>query len=277
MNPRFWGALYNESRPHFDPRHIRIGRFIATLVRHYKPDELDTIPIVLIACHGCEVKLERDTDVEICDVYPIQDLVIDRDPSFWGDGVLSLPPVVTHSERHRHTNYQRILQMCLDTEKEHANDVTKMILKSLIPLLHLSVFSIRVRCENIRSKYGFSRWKVNKADSDVNALPNEQLQLRMLVEESIDDLSYLRRYICSQLSVEMLSDKAWRKAEADLVHMHQEAGRLESQVRDYMQLQVGELALRESKKSIELSNQQIEEGRRVKICKLHDQAYNDLK
>lgn len=69
---------------------------------------------------------------------------------------------------------------------------------------------------------------------------------------------------------------SWRKAEADLMQIHQEAGRLESQVRHYMQLQVGELALQESKKSIELSNQQIEEGRRVKICKLHDQAYDDV-
>ena len=277
LNPRFWGALYNKSRPQFDPRHIRIGRFIATLVRHYKPDELDAVPVVLIACHGCEVALERAIDMEICDVYPLQDLVIDRDPSFSGDGVLSLPPVVTHSERHGHTNYQRILQMCLDTEKEHANDVTKLILRSLIPLIYLSVLHIRIRCDNIRSKYRLSRWKTTKADSDVNTLPDERIRLRISVEESEDDLSYLRRYISSQMSVEILSDISWRKAETDLIQTHQEAGRLESQIRDYMQLQVGEFALQESKKSIELSNQQIEEGRRVKICKLHDQAYNGLK
>ena len=279
MNPRFWGALCSKSRPQFDPRHIRMGGFVATVVRHYKPDELDAVPIVFIACHGWEEALERAVDEEIGDVYPIQDLIIDMNPSFWDEGVLSLPPDVTHSERHGYTTYLRILKMCLDKEEEHADDVTKLILKSLIPLLYLSVFSIRNRCENLRSKYRNLRWNAAEAydeDDEVNTLPDERLRLRALVEESEDDLYYLRRYVCSQISVESLSDKSWRKAEADLIQIHQEAGRLESQVRDYMQLQVGELALQESKKSIELSNQQIEEGKRVKICKLHDQAYNDV-
>ena len=52
---------------------------------------------------------------------------------------------------------------------------------------------------------------------------------------------------------------------------------MKSQVRDYVQLQVGEIALQESKKSIKIWNQQIEEGKRVKICKLHDPAYHTLK
>ena len=36
-------------------------------------------------------------------------------------------------------------------------------------------------------------------------------------------------------------------------------------MKDYLQLQVGDLALEESKKSIELSNAQIEEAKRVKV------------
>lgn len=42
----------------------------------------------------------------------------------------------------------------------------------------------------------------------------------------------------------------------------QEASRLEGQIRDYLQLRTGELALEESKKSIEVSNQQLQEGKR---------------
>ena len=167
--------------------------------------------------------------------------------------------------------------MCLDKEEEQADEFTKLILKPLIALIYLSVFSIRNCCENLRLKYRNLLWNAAKMDEDVNALHDERHRLRALMEESEDDLSYLRRYVCSQISAERISDKSWRKAEADLVQIHQEAGRLESQVRDYMQLQVGELALQESKKSIELSNQQMEEGKRVKICKLHDQAYNDFK
>ena len=280
MNPRFWGALCSKSRPQFDPRYIRVGGFVATVVRHYKPDELDAVPIIFIACDGWEAALDRVVHEEIGDICPIQDVITDMNTSFWGDGALSALPGVPHSERMRYTAYLRTLKMCLDKEEEHTDDVTKLIFKPLIPLLYLSIFSIRNRCENLRSKFRNLRWNATKADDegdDVNALPNKRHRLRALVEESGDDLSYLRRYVCSQISAERILDKSWRKAEADLIQIHQEAGRLESQVRDYMQLQVGELALQESKKSIEFSNQQIKEGKRVKVCKFHDQAYSHLK
>ena len=281
MNPRFWGALCSKRRPQFDPRHIRIGGFVATVVRHYKPDELEAVPIVLIACDGWELLLERAVDEEIGDVYPLQDPILDPTidliPPFRPGGTLGLPPHITHQERHGPTTYLRVLKLCLDKEEEQADDVTKLILKPLIPLLYLSVFSIRNCCENLRSKYRYLLWNAANNYEDVNVLPDERHRLRALVEESEDDLIYFRRYVCSHISTERISDKSWRKAEADLIQMHQEAGRLESQLRDYMQFQVGELALQESKKSIELSNQQMEEGKRVKICKLHDQAYNDFK
>ena len=280
MNPRFWGALCSKSRSQFDPRHIRMGRFVATVVRHYKPDELDAVPIVFIACDGWEAALDRAVHEEIGDIYPIQDVMTDMNTSVWGDGALSALPGVPRSKRKGYTAYLRTLKMCLDKEEEHADDVTKLIFKPLIPLLYLSAFSIRNRCEILRSKYRNLRWNAAKAhdkDDNVKALPDERHRLRAMVGESEDDLSYFRRYVYSQISVETLSDLSWSKAEADLIQIHQEAGRLESQVRDYMQIQVGELALQESKKSIELSNQQIEEGKRVKICKLHDQAYNDVK
>ena len=281
LNPRFWGALWSKRRPQFEPRHARIGGFVATVVRHYKPDELEAVSVVLIACHGWELLLERAVDEEIGDVYPLKDPILDPTidliPPFYHGGTLRLSSPITHQERHGPTTYLRVLKLCLDKEEEQADEFTKLILKPLIPLLYLSVFFIRNCCENLRLKYRNLLWNAAKMDEDVDALHDDRHRLRALMEESEDDLSYLRRYVCSQISAERISDKSWRKAEADLIQIHQEAGRLESQVRDYMQLQVGELALQESKKSIELSNQQIEEGKRVKICKLHDQAYNDFK
>ena len=265
INPRFWGALCRDGRPQLGPRHIRIGSLVATVVRHYKPDELDAVPIVLIACDGWDMMLEVAVLEEIGDVYPLEDSTINPIPAPRNCGPAT---------------YLRVLKMCLDKEEEQADDATKLILKPLIPLLYLSVISIRNSCEMLRSTYRNLRWDAAEADDKddyLSALPDERHQLRALVEESEDDLSYLRRYISSQLSIETLSDISWRKAEADLIQIHQEAGRLESQVRDFMQLQVGELALQESKKSIQLSNQQIEEGKRVKVCKFHDQAHNHFK
>ena len=71
LNLRFWRALCGKRRLQFDPRHIRIGGFVATVVRHYKPDEPEAVPVVLIACYGWEVLLERYVDKEIGDVYPL--------------------------------------------------------------------------------------------------------------------------------------------------------------------------------------------------------------
>ena len=50
--------------------------------------------------------------------------------------------------------------------------------------------------------------------------------------------------------------------EDELQQAHLEALRLETEIREYLQLQTGELALQESRKSIELSNSQIEEAKR---------------
>ncbi len=50
--------------------------------------------------------------------------------------------------------------------------------------------------------------------------------------------------------------------EDELRQARLEASRLETEIRDFLQLQTGELALQESRKSIELSNSQIEEAKR---------------
>ena len=57
LDLRFWRALCSKRRPQFEPRYIRIGGFVATVVRHFKPDELEAVPIILIACHGWEMLL----------------------------------------------------------------------------------------------------------------------------------------------------------------------------------------------------------------------------
>ena len=80
-----------------------------------------------------------------------------------------------------------------------------------------------------------------------------------MVEDSEDSFDYFLRYTRSQKMADLLLTKSWLKVEDDLKRTHYEAARLEAQIRDYLQLRIGELALEESKKSIELSNRQIEE------------------
>ncbi|CAF9919847.1 MAG: hypothetical protein ALECFALPRED_001319 [Alectoria fallacina] len=63
------------------------------------------------------------------------------------------------------------------------------------------------------------------------------------------------------LSIPVLGEP-FIEIEDQLQQAHLEAHRLENEIRDYLQLQIGELALQESRKSIELSGSQIEEAKR---------------
>ena len=134
-----------------------MGKFVATVVRHFKPDELEAVPILFIACHGWESLLERAVNEEIGDVDPLQDPILDPTidliPSFCHGGTWGLSLPSTHQEEHGPTTYLRVLKLCLDKEEEQADDVNALILKPLIPLLYLSVFSIRNRCQNLRMRY----------------------------------------------------------------------------------------------------------------------------
>ena len=87
-----------------------------------------------------------------------------------------------------------------------------------------------------------------------------------MVEDSEDGFNHLLRYIRSQRCADWLLSKSWLRVEDDLRATHEEARRFETQLRDYLQIKVGEWALQESKKSIELSNRQIEEGKRSQSC-----------
>ena len=122
-----------------------MGGFVATVVRHFKSDELEAVPILLIACHGWESLLEGAVDEEIGDVDPLQDPIldptIDQIPSFCHGGTLGLSHSSIHQEEYRPTTYLRVLKLCHDKEEEQADDVKKLILKPLIPLWYLSVFA----------------------------------------------------------------------------------------------------------------------------------------
>ncbi|CAD6592077.1 MAG: hypothetical protein ASARMPRED_005971 [Alectoria sarmentosa] len=87
---------------------------------------------------------------------------------------------------------------------------------------------------------------------------------RRMVGKS-EDLNYshqLRRFILSQMPCDTNLDEPFIEIEDQLQQAHLEAHRLENEIRDYLQLQIGELALQESRKSIELSGSQIEEAKR---------------
>lgn len=86
--------------------------------------------------------------------------------------------------------------------------------------------------------------------------------LRRMIEDSEDNTLRLRDNLHSGMRHGTPQSPSLMTLELDLQQTRLEATRLEAEIRDYLQLQTGELALEESKKSIELSNSQIEEAKR---------------
>ncbi|CAF9932792.1 MAG: hypothetical protein ALECFALPRED_005379 [Alectoria fallacina] len=72
IDPRFFEGVCDGSGRHFDPKHITIGGTVATVLRHYIPDKLDVLPIVLVARMEWESTLANAIEEEIGDVFPFQ-------------------------------------------------------------------------------------------------------------------------------------------------------------------------------------------------------------
>lgn len=285
IDPRFFEALGRGRRRHLDPKHVTVDGAVATVIRHYKPDKLDAAPIVFIARLHWEMGLATYVEEEIGGVLPFQYRAVEGSPFYTslgiqivgeegdyrqmnGDGCIrKLSGEGLDPQNDEHPNYTRLLKWCLEKDEEPAVGATNLILQPLIPLLYLGIFRIRNFCESIRQKYHelhngtMTSYDVEN-EGFISKLPANRFRLRAMVEDSRDDLDHFLRYIRSQKPADFLLTNSWLKAEEDLKRTHQEAARLEAQIRDYLQLQVGELALQESKKSIELSNRQIEEGKR---------------
>ena len=247
INPEFFGEFYKESRPQLDPRHTKIGPAVVTIVRHYKSEEPDPVPIVIIAHPGRDPTLLEARFMELGKIA----VLFPNDPS----DIIDDPPVPF---RHRVTcNYSlhkrqldprlhmltydiylATLNSCLEREEEQATITKDSILMPLIPLLYLRMFAIRNHCHNVRCRYRAMYSRKARSIGKVDLLPQERYWLRALLEDSKDELNYLRRYLGSHRSADLLLSASWLKVEEDLIRIHDEAGRLDAELRDILQLQV---------------------------------------
>lgn len=267
IDPRFFEALDEESRRrrHWDPKHVTINGAVATVIRHYNTEEVDVAPIVFIAGMQWESESMIAAEEDIGGTLPFQHPAARTYP-------FHSPPydrVGYFPGQYEHPNYIRLLEWYFEKDKDLPSSGTDLMLQPLIPLFYLSIFRIREFCKSVRHEYDIihkedraTAWWANTRENIISGLPKKRLRLRAMVEDSEDALDHFLRYIGSQHSADYLSTQSWLKAEGDIKRTHQEAARLEAQIRDYLQIQVGEWALQESRRSIEVSNRQIEEGKR---------------
>ena len=136
---------------------------------------------------------------------------------------------------------------------------------ALIPLISMTAGNVRRECWRIRNSRGelMETFKDEKGllDRYTFSMSTDRLRLRSYIEAIEDAWMRFNQYMMVHgADVRQNPSMAFLgKAFEDEINA---ARRLESELRDYLQLEVGELALQESKKSIEISNFQIQEGRR---------------
>lgn len=126
-----------------------------------------------------------------------------------------------------------------------------------MPLLRLECRVARARyLQATKPRHGETVEKFLKDVSNIRYL------LRRMIEDSEDNSLRLRDHMHSFMRHDTPQRQSLMTLESDLQQIRLVAARLEAEIRDYLQLQTGELAFEESNKPIELSNCQIEEAKR---------------
>ncbi len=260
IQPRFFKSLFDRRQRarKFDikqgriaPDVIAISRCVMTIARRYLPANQSITPVVLIAgVTGAEWGIKEELGESTAfQTLAMQKMAIPYRPTVW------LFPWMQE--------YIHLLESDLEKGTGSGGDDTDLLFWSLSPIMKLSAFEIYQRCALTREKYVSFLASGNEAKRpEMENIFVTRSELRRLIEDSKDSSQQIRRFLSSQEPNDTCQTTLLTTIEGDLEQARVEASRVETEIRDFLQLQTGELALQESRRSIELANSQIEEAKR---------------
>ena len=173
--------------------------------------------------------------------------------------------------------YARMLASFVNRNQNCADRYDDLLFASLLPLLQLDVLRIRKLCSVIRDDFVKLKLPIYKNNGQEmiehltpgpgdNETPERLYRyrtiLRSAIEQFEDETQSLTVFVSSQIGEHLTKSPAFKEIENNRHWVLKEACRLEAEIRDYLQVQAGHLALLESRRSIELSNYQIQESKR---------------
>ena len=260
----------NETRPTSEIRplgysHIAIGGEVATVARGYIPNMSNAVPVVLIAS-----SLRQQTDADANIIY--QEL--SEPPNFDIQHLSEQREVDPHGYIPFYQLYKALFAQIADQAGIGPSSDEELIFTAFIPLLRLNLLRIRETCRRTRLFYSrMQGW--NPIDQSVyvptateqatSKLDGHRLSLRRCLEDSEDGIEHFRNYMVSRIDQKLLSNPQYLEIKNDTSQLHAEGHRLETEIHDFIQLQISRLAIQESKESIRVSNLQIEEGKRGEL------------
>ena len=263
IEARFFQAAHGKKAPSSDggskrdpwrpllPPYAEIGNNLLRIVTDHEIDDESSVSVVLIAGSRWQTDWVAE---EFDGVLPSLDTHTSAgDPTPWW--------------RHKlFKGYVPLLHWCLASGNRLTRTITRtsLIFGALLPLVYRSTFSIMDRSNRLRLAYIklLSKEFVDLAqeESAILGLYSQRFGLRRVVENSEDDSEQLARYIASEKLTDLGKD--CNSVQEYYKPVHTSALRLEAEVRDYLELQSGRMALKGSQKSILLSSLQIEESKR---------------
>ena len=212
--------------PIFVASHVMVGNRVATMTRCSISEKSSTVPIVLIA----------DT----------------TNPTLEPGGI----PIFSQPGSTRRSGTSEDGNMIMDIierNSKFSESADALILPALFATMHTDVQSLRDSCN-----YRFSEGSLDATSRDRN-------ELRRRIEEFEDVMQDTLAGFSSLYGADWSHVYECERTIEYFVETINRARRFEAYVRDSCQAEMGQLSLAESKKSIELSNSQIEEGKRGEL------------
>ena len=251
---RLWKDEENYPTTGFRTSHITrlVGHgTIAFLSRKFISKATKATPVLLIAAHHSYFS----DSTEIFD-----------GEAFTGAG--QRKPPFFRSRTDFRSLYAKAVEQFIQESRSNISTEAVLLLAAVSPLLHIEAHQIREASIIVRRTY--DRLMASKLDHRSHPIMRDEdltgdldiqrLVLRHTLEKGEDHVKQVFRYLGSEIDTDWSMEPSYVSIEADWKSLIETARRLETEVRDYMQIQVGNLSLEESRRSIELSSIQIRES-----------------
>lgn len=300
IHPSFFEALLSITTPSYEslpsfkpgpmepsgPGHIRIGDNVATVARNYRPGRRAPSVLIIAGSHNLDYASWSDLD-EKNPVWEeagyhstVQKFLREEVLRMQISGSASLYRWATEHPRTRMDrptsgppNYY--LQLFSKYVQKgcsfDSKDITPLSI-AMLPLLHLEILRLRAQCGFVRSvmlqvQYGVefpNKYSDLEKKDCYQVLDKQRFWLRRRLEALEQGKDCFVEFVRSQNVEEWLKSQTWLSQDESIREALAEAQKVDAEVRDYMQLQIGNLSILESRKSIQLSNQQFDEAKRSK-------------
>ena len=256
-----WSPPPRKLGPHI--RSIFGEQTVATISQGFMRDVANEVPVVLVATafEGRFINMLRLGFItDYCETPPFC-----KSPRV----ILPLENRGGSFIRAKGRDYARAVQNFISQGRDVQSTKLSLLLASISPLLYAEICRITRRINGVQEMYTAFMFEVSnegiRPRVSQEALDRHRLELRRITEVAEDVLGQFSRYLGSESHSDASNHPSYIRIVAELRSVIADARRLDAEVRDFKQIEVGDLVLEESRKSIELSNTQIREAKSGKF------------